>query len=99
MEESEDEDSDGDGEQLVCSMTGRQWESLPFPIIVDSGACTSVMPSGWCQHVPVEETKEPKAGDFFRAANGETNYNEGRKVVSPMIREGVMRDMKFTYAR
>ena len=54
------------------------------------------MPITWCHHVPIEETKESQAGEFFRAANGENICNEGKKVVSLMIREGVMRDMNFT---
>ena len=71
MEDSEDEESEGEDEQFVCSMTGRQWESLPFPTIVDSGACVSAMPSGWCEHVPVRETQQSRAGEYFRAANGQ----------------------------
>ena len=41
----EDDESDEEEEQLVCTMTGQNWESLPFPVIIDSGACASVMPS------------------------------------------------------
>lgn len=91
-----DEDVDGEQEGMVCQMTGEQWEQLPFPIIVDSGACTSVMPISWCPHVPTEETTESKSREFFRAANGQKIYNEGTKTVSLMTKEGVMRDMKFT---
>ena len=32
---------------FVCNMTGGSWESLPYPIVVDSGASTSVMPEKW----------------------------------------------------
>ena len=42
----EDSSADEDGNQLVCDMTGSNWESSPFPTIVDSGACASVMPTG-----------------------------------------------------
>ena len=79
-------EDDEENENMMCQMTGEQWESLPFPTIVVSGACISVMPSRWCQHVPVEETKESNSGEFFRAANGEKIYTEGRKVVSLMTR-------------
>ena len=51
---SESEDEVG---SMVCHMTGVTWEQLPFPIIIDSGACTSALPTAWCQHVPIEETK------------------------------------------
>ena len=69
---------------------------MPFPVIVDSGACASVMPTGWCEHVPIRETQQPKSGEFFRAANGQKIHNHGERVVSMMTREGAMRDMSFT---
>ena len=92
-EDSSDDESDC---QLVCNMTGSRWESLPFPIIVDSGACASVMPESWCEHVPTKETQQSKAGEYFRAANGQKIYNQGEKRVFMMSREGTMRDMRFT---
>ena len=92
-EDSSDEDEPG---QLVCNMTGSKWESLPYPIIVDSGACASVMPAGWCEHVPLRETPQSQAGEFFRAANGQKIHNHGEKVVSMIIKEGAKRDMRFT---
>lgn len=39
----EDDDSEAEEDQLVCNMTGERWEDLPFPVIIDSGACGSVM--------------------------------------------------------
>ena len=94
----EDDDSSGDEEScnLVCNMTGAQWESLPFPIIVDSGACASVVPSGWCAHLPLRETQQSRAGEYFRAANGQKIHNQGERVVSMMTKDGNMRNMKFT---
>ena len=92
----EDDDSDEEEEQLMCSMTGQSWESLPFPITIDSGACASVMPSGWCKHVPTQKTQQSEAREYFRAANGSKIYNEGQKSVSMMTREGTWRDTRFT---
>ena len=80
---------------MVCQMTGEQWESLPFQIIIDSGACPSVMPTSLSARAN-GETNESRANESFRAANGDKIYNEGKKVVSFMAREGVHRDMKFT---
>ena len=92
----EDEESDEEEEQLVCSMAGQKWEPLPFPVIIDSGACASVMPSGWCKHVPAQKIKQSEAGEYSRAANGSIIYNEGQKSVSMMTRKGIWRDMRFT---
>ena len=33
---------------------------------------------------------------YYRAANGQKIFNDGRKTVSFMTKEGVMRDMNFT---
>ena len=92
-EDSSDEEEPG---QLVCNMSGSKWESLPYPIIVDSGACASVMPTSWCDHVPLKETPQSQAGEFFRAANGQKIHNHGEKVVSMITKEGAKRDMRFT---
>ena len=81
---------------MVCNMTGQTWENLPFPIIIDSGACASVMPTSWCNHVPIYETPQSKAGEYYRAANGNKIFHEGERVVSMMTQEGSMRDMRFT---
>ena len=54
------------------------------------------MPTSWCTHVPVEEAQESKSGEFFRVANGEKIFNEGKKTISLMTKEGVRRDMRFT---
>ena len=73
-----------------------KWESFPFSIIVDSGACAFVMPKEWCDHVPIRDTQQSLAGEYFRAANGQNMYNHGEKRVSMMTKEGTMRDMRFT---
>ena len=80
---------------MICSMRGKEWEALPYPIIVDSGASASTMPKGWCQHVKLWETPESKAGQAFNAANGEEIPNLGRRAITLMTREGAIRDMKF----
>ena len=54
---------EGEDEELICNMTGQCWESFPLFIIIDSGACASVMPTSWCSHVPLNETPQSQAGD------------------------------------
>ena len=77
-----------DGE-LICNMQGNGWESLPYPIIIDSGAAASVLPEKWCDHVDARETPESKKGQHYAAANGGKIYNRGEKVVTMMSREKV----------
>ena len=35
--QEDEEDTEDEQEHMVCNMTGQGWESLPFPIIIDSG--------------------------------------------------------------
>ena len=69
-QEDEDDDSEDEPERMVYNMIGQTWEKLRFFIIIDSGACASVMPIDWCSHTPVRPTSGSEAGEFFRAAKG-----------------------------
>ena len=89
------EDEDDEDGQLICIMRGKDWEPLPYPIIVDSGASASTLPREWCNHVKLWETPGSRAGQGFHAANGEEIPNLGRRDVTLMTREGAIRDMKF----
>ena len=91
----DEEFEDEEGEQLVCSMRGTEWEPLPYPIIVDSGASASTLPKEWCKHVKLWETTESRNGQSFNAANGDVIPNLGRRSVTLMTKEGAVRDMKF----
>ena len=79
-----DDEYDEENPAMVCDMTGQSWESFTFPIIIDSGACASVMPTSWCNHVPLNETPQSRSGDYYRAANGSKIYHEGERVISMM---------------
>ena len=72
-------DSGGDGEELLCNMVGQSWGNLPSPIIIDSGVCASTMFTTWCGHVPLTETPQSKATDWYRAANCQKIYQERRE--------------------
>lgn len=60
-EPSDDEESEDEDEQFICCMSGRQWESLPYPIVIDSGACAFVLPTNWCNHVKLLRTPQSEA--------------------------------------
>ena len=65
-------------------------------MIIDSGACASVMLIDWCPHVDITSAPQSRAKEYFRAVNGNKVYNEGQKLVTMMTREGTKRDLKFT---
>ena len=54
------------------------------------------MLTNWCEHVPLKETPQSRAGEFFKAANGQKIHNHGEKVASMITKEGAKRDMRFT---
>ena len=80
---------------LVCSMTGDSWESMPYPIVVDSGASASVMPESWCEHFKIHETEASRHGVYYTAANGQKIYNKGERHITMMTQEGIKRNMRF----
>ena len=84
---TEDSDSEDEGTELVCNMTGRSRESLPFPVIIDPGACAPVMKTSWCNHVPLQGTPQSRSGEYYRAANGNRIYHEGERAVSTLTQE------------
>ena len=92
---SEDDGVEYEG-GTVNNVEKNAWEPLPQPIIIDSGASTSVMPLKWCAHVRTHETEASKRGEHYTAANGGKTFNKGDKVVTLMSREGHMRNMRFT---
>ena len=77
-------------------MEGNKWESLPYPVIIDSGAAASVIPEQWCSHVQTMSTEAPRKGEHYTAANGGKIFNRGEKNVTLMSREGHLRSMRFT---
>ena len=70
LEDDEPDEEHENGDQLVCNMVGDNWESQPYPIIIDSSACASVMPTSWCKHVPVEDTDKSRVGEFSEPQMG-----------------------------
>ena len=62
--DSDDECSDEGDERMVRRMAARQWELVPFPIAIDSGACASVLPADWCSHVSSLKTPQSEAKAF-----------------------------------
>lgn len=91
----DDESGEEGGDHLICTMRGTEWEPMPYPITIDSGASASILPKQCCQHVTLFETDGPRSGQTFNAANGQEIHNSGRRSVSFMTREGAIRDMKF----
>lgn len=92
----EDQDGFEYSDGTLSNLEKNVWESRPQPILIDSGASTSVLPLKWCTHVRTKETEASRRGEHYTAANGGEIYNKGEKAVTMVSREGPLRNMKFT---
>ena len=47
-----------------------EWEPLPRPLVVDSGAGETVLPETWCKAYALEKSIGSEANDFYTTADG-----------------------------
>ena len=72
---------------------------MPCPMVIDSGAAETVLPSSWFKEHPLLETEASRSGVHYTTANGVKVYNEGEKTLTMCHFEGSdQRDMKFQVA-
>ena len=73
----DDDVVDHDAADMINNMGDKGWEPLPYPIIIDSGAFASVIPSKRCLHIETRPTILSKKCNFSTAASGGESENEG----------------------
>ena len=93
LDATSDKESDVPEGGPVKAMTGKDYELMPAPVIMDSGASEHVMPLNWCPQAELE--KGSSFGRTYAAANGSTIKNEGEKTVLMVTKNGQWRGMKF----
>ena len=93
LDATSDKESDVPEGGPVKAMTGKDYELMPAPVIMDSGASEHVMPLHWCPQAELE--KGSSFGRTYAAANGSTIKNEGEKTVLMVTKDGQWRGMKF----
>ena len=72
---------------------------MPCPMVIDSGAAETVLPSSWFKTHKTIETDASRAGVYYTTANGIKVYNEGEKTLTMCHFEGSQkRDMTFQVA-
>ena len=76
--------------------TSETFDDMKYPIIVDSGAAESVLPTNWCPQAAI--IKGPKYGAQYSAANGGKIKNEGERTVTMVTRDEQWCDFKFQVA-
>ena len=69
---------------------------MPYPLVVDSGAAETVMPSAWFPHHRLHESEVSRSGAVYTAANGGQLANEGeRKLYLATVQDDAVRKMYF----
>ena len=103
LEDGEDSESDDEEDEIVLSKKERktmlaaiksdEYTTMPYPVIIDSGAAESVLPRHWCPQAKLRNG--PMKGKSYSAANGQTIKNEGERLVSMVTRQGQWKNMTF----
>ena len=65
-----------------------EWQELPKPLVIDSGAGETVMPKTWLPSYPVEPSPGSLKGEFYHTADGSRIFNEGQKRVTVTTQDG-----------
>ena len=86
-------------EKMLGGLVGDDWTELPQPLVIDSGAAETVIPSDWCANYPTRTSTGQQQGRYYTAANGEPIYNEGEKTLLLSSPDGSdLRKMTFQCA-
>ena len=67
-----------------------------FYATIDSGAATSVMPSGWFPGIPLRPTIKSESGASYRTADGSVVYDEGEKTIPVHAEDGSVRNISVS---
>ena len=88
------------GNKDLCEFTQNEWTPLPKPLVVDSGAGETVMPSDWFPAHATTESDGSRSNDFYTTADGTKVFNEGQKRVDVCTLDGQhCRTMTFQLAK
>ncbi len=83
----------------LCEFQQMEWVPLPKPLVIDSGAGETVIPTDWLPAHPTQESPGSRVNEFYTTADGTKVYNEGQKelVISSLDGEQC-REMTFQVA-
>ena len=73
-----------------------EWQPLPKPLVVDSGAGETIMPKSWFLAHAIKDSPGSLAEDFYTTADGSKVYNEGQREMYLATMDGKsLRKMTF----
>ena len=70
------------GKMLGNTEEGEEWKLMPRPLIIDSGAAETVMPTDWFTGHELKETEESRGGQFYVCAGGKEIPNYGDRTLT-----------------
>ena len=82
------------GKMLESTEEGEEWRLMPRPLVTDSGAAETVLPTDWFTGHELKETEESRGGQFYVCAGGKEipNYRE-RTLTSSTLDWSSVRNM------
>ena len=67
--------------KLLGSTEGEEWRLMPRPLVIDSGAAETVLPTDWFTGHELKETEESRGGQFYVCAGGREIPNYGERTL------------------
>ena len=70
------------GKMLGSTEEGEDWRLMPRPLVIDSGAAETVLPTDWFTGHELKETEESRGGQFYVCAGGKEIPNYGERTLT-----------------
>ena len=70
------------GKMLGNTEEGEEWRLMPRPLVIDSGAAETVLPTDWFTGHELKETEESRGGQFYVCAGGKEIPNYGERTLT-----------------
>ena len=70
------------GKMLGSTEEGEEWKLMPRPLVIDSRAAETVLPTDWFTGHELEETEESRGGQFYVCAGGKEIPSYGERTLT-----------------
>ena len=70
------------GKMLGSTEEGEEWRLMPRPLVIDSGAADTVLPTDWFTEHELKEMEESRGGQFYVCAGGREIPNYGERTLT-----------------
>ena len=82
--------------KMIGNTEGEEWKLMPRPLVIDSGAAETVIPTDWFTGHELTETEESREGQFLCLCRTKGNLHYGeRKLMLSTLDWSSIRNMTF----